>query len=212
MSSFSEFIRETICPSHTTCFVCASEAYVGEDDLCDACRNRLKLCILPPAPQPLDGLSAGLIYTEELHDAMHRFKYRYHLELASFFAQYMTIPSDWQVDIICPVPLHYLKELFRMYNQSEMLARKISAIYQIPYCRDLLRRTKYTGTQTKLSVKQRKKNVKNVFEAAPQAKGLSILLIDDICTTGATLVSCAEALKKRGAEKVYALCACKTGC
>lgn len=210
MGKLLTLAKEIIFPSRTTCFICGREEIVGEDDLCDACRESIHLCICPPAPLPLDGVSAGLLYTKELHEPMHRFKYRDKVEYAAFFCQYMSIPQDWSIDILCPVPLYYLREMKRTYNQSELLARRISAIYQIPYCRDLLEKTRNTDTQTRLNPAQRQRNVQNAFRAAPECKNLSVLLIDDVYTTGATLASCAKELKKQGASKVYALCACKT--
>lgn len=209
MSKLSELIKEILYPSKACCYVCNSESVVGDDNLCDSCRSQLRLCVNPPAPYSLDGISIGLMYSEQIRIPMHMFKYSSHREYAAFFAQYMSIPDDWEIDIICPVPLHILKEMKRSYNQSELIARQISAIYQLPYCRDLLDRVKYTSSQTKLSPIQRKKNVRNVFRAAKECKGLSVLLVDDVYTTGATLVSCAEELRKKGAAKVYAICACK---
>ncbi|MDO4543274.1 MAG: ComF family protein [Clostridia bacterium] len=209
MNRFVQLLRETISPTNTSCYICDDDAVVGGDKLCDTCRDKLRLCINPPSSPYLDGSDAGLIYTSELHRPMHRFKYRDRLEYGAFFSQYMQIPSDWEIELICPVPLHPVKELLRTYNQSEELAKYVSARDKIPYCRDLIRRTRYTKTQARRTTKQRQKNVRGAFLASKECKGLSVLLIDDIFTTGATLSACAKALKSAGAERVYALCACR---
>ncbi|MDO4564091.1 MAG: ComF family protein [Clostridia bacterium] len=209
MSSFLSKVFEFISPSYVACYLCAEESVPGADNLCDRCRNELMLCIAPPPAPYLDGCAAGLVYTDPVRRAMHRFKYHDRREYADFFAQYMAVPVEWEVDIIAPVPLHYLKELFRTYNQSETLAKRISAAYKLPYCRDLIERVRYTGSQTHRSPKERAKNVRGAFKAAPEVKGLSVLLIDDVFTTGATLSACAKALKSAGALRVYSLCACR---
>jgi predicted amidophosphoribosyltransferase len=72
---------------------------------------------------------------------------------------------------------------------------------------DLLRRTRFTKSQTKLNESERAKNVSQAILASPEARGKSILLIDDVTTTHSTLLACAVALKQAGAARVYAACA-----
>ena len=108
-----------------------------------------------------------------------------------------------------PVPLHWTRLLRRGYNQSEMLARALAQRYPgLPVRTDVLRRARRTRSQTSLSAAQRKKNLRGAFAASPLVEGLSVLLVDDVATTRATLGACARALKRRGAKRVYAACAC----
>ncbi len=205
--SLKSFVRYVLYPD-CSCWLCRRDAVLGRDHICAGCREKLRSCIRPAAPQPLDGLSAGLIYEEPVRAAVHAFKYSNQRYLALFFAQYMSVPEDWTIDCMTPVPLHPFKHWLRSFNQSELLCKALSSELELPMRTDLLRRTRFTATQTHLSAKERQKNVKNAFQANPAVKGLSILLVDDVTTTHATLTACAEALKKAGAKRVYAVCAC----
>ena len=110
-------------------------------------------------------------------------------------------------DIIVPVPLHFLRRLMRGYNQAELLALALAARIEKPVVTDVLRRNEYSRPQFRLGRDERFKNLKNVFSAkkSVKTKGKSILLVDDICTTGATLSYCAAALRGAGASRIFAL-------
>ncbi|EAY25116.1 ComF family protein [Microscilla marina] len=107
-------------------------------------------------------------------------------------------------DLILPVPLHKAKLRSRGYNQSDCFARGLSAITDIPWYANVLRRNKATKTQTKKGRIDRWKNVDNIFEVLrPElVKGQHVLLVDDVVTTGATLEACANSLLKVGTAKV----------
>lgn len=189
------------------CCLCEREGIVGADGLCSQCRNKLRLCISPSPPPSLDGLTAGLQYDEKTASAIYRFKAREQLYLGGFFAQYMSIPSEWQGEMLVPVPLHPLREFTRGFNQSRELALYLSSAYGIPVCAPLLKKIRITADQKWLGGQERKKNLHRSFKAAPEAAGRRIILVDDVVTTGATLSACAQALKKAGAVKVYAVTA-----
>lgn len=193
------------------CVLCQREASVGDDLLCEDCRRRLRVCVSPAAPQPLDGLCAGLVYEDDAVWAMHRFKYQNDLYFRHLFAAFINLPPEWRIDCMIPVPLHPFKHWLRGYNQSEELCMELQARYPYPILKKLLRRTRYTDTQTRLSAKQRAKNVRGAFVADARVSGRSVLLVDDVTTTHATLIACAAALKAAGAKRVYAACACQAG-
>ena len=108
--------------------------------------------------------------------------------------------------MLLPVPLHWWRQYQRTYNQSYLLAEYVSSRYRIPICSELLTRVRPTPQQKLLNEKDRRRNLKGAFRAAPECKGRSLVLIDDVVTTGSTLSECARTLKKAGAYRVYAAC------
>jgi ComF family protein len=110
-----------------------------------------------------------------------------------------------KVQAIVPVPLSALRRLQRGYNQAELIARELAAQLGKPLVAKALRRMKHTDRQALLSVAQRRKNVEGVFQARTPAAitGQTILLVDDVMTTGATFAAAARTLKKAGAKAVF---------
>lgn len=110
-------------------------------------------------------------------------------------------------DMILPVPLHWMRLLKRRYNQSGILAEKLSRETGIHYQPDLLKRTRHTPVQGHLSSKDRYKNVRLAFSVKDESKvqNKKIVLIDDVYTTGATVQECADVLYAAGAERVDVL-------
>ncbi len=100
------------------------------------------------------------------------------------------------VDVIVPVPLSWQRYLQRGYNQAEWLAKGVAEVYQLPVCTKLLFRVKHGKRQTRLKGKERRTNAKGLYKANIPAKmkGKHFLLVDDVCTTGATLSACAQAI------------------
>ena len=206
MDRTKELLLSLAAPPPHRCYLCEEESRLGEDGLCDACRQAVKLAIAPAPPSGLDGLSAGLQYSDALSTVFYRFKKKERLDYTPFLAQFISIPEEWNAELLLPVPLHWWREYRRTYNQSFLLAEYVSSRYGIPICQELLTRTRATPQQKLLNEKQRRTNLKGAFRAAPECKGRSIVLIDDVVTTGSTLSECARTLKKAGAYRVYAAC------
>ncbi|MDC1142837.1 phosphoribosyltransferase family protein [Planctomycetota bacterium] len=110
-----------------------------------------------------------------------------------------------KLDVIVPVPLHILRHFQRGYNQSEEIAKSLASRLGKPLRIDVLTRPEPTKRQARLSRAQRKANVAGAFSCHPNVslKGQTVLLLDDIVTTGATFAAAAKALKKAGAKAVY---------
>jgi ComF family protein len=108
------------------------------------------------------------------------------------------------LNIVVPVPLHWWRRLTRGYNQSEALARSLAEGLNLPCQPGLLRRIRHTPHQSHLPATQRRINVAGAFRASADVRGLSVLLVDDVMTTGATSDEAARALKASGASRVVA--------
>lgn len=136
----------------------------------------------------------------------HQLKYKGNIPLGQYFGKMLgrhlaTAAYLSDVDIVIPVPLHWSRKLKRGYNQAEVIAREIAKALQAEMNTWILKRTRRTATQTRLDIGQKRKNVAGVFEVTKTVEGISteyrhILLVDDVFTTGSTLVECFIALRR----------------
>ncbi len=164
-------------------------------------------------PRHITAIRSCVAYEGLSRDLLKRFKYGNRDFLDRFLGRLLTAGYEIhhkllrECDAIVPVPLHPLRRLFRGYNQAELLARVLSAHLGKPVIAHALRRTAYSRPQFHLNREERYENLKNVFSSNKHIdlKNRTILLVDDICTTGATLSYCAAALRRAGAEKVFGL-------
>lgn len=144
-------------------------------------------------------------YTEGFRQKIHLYKFLDKKYLYHFFTEllYERVKNE-EFDLIIPVPISRERYKERGYNQSGLIAKKLSKMLDKPYCGDALVKTKNSERQSMQSFKDRQKSVKNVFEIADilEVNGKSILLIDDIFTTGATANECSKVLKGAGAKNV----------
>jgi ComF family protein len=118
----------------------------------------------------------------------------------------------WRADFIIPVPLHRLKKAQRGYNQSEFIAKEISKLLDVKLKTNLIKRVKYTETQTSMNLIERRENMKDAFVQKNNAdiKNRRIIILDDVTTTGATIEACGKILKEKGAAEIFALSAALT--
>ena len=149
-------------------------------------------------------------YTTESKDLILKFKHLDALSSVPLFAEWMANAIEERKQALCiPVPLHWTRLFMRTYNQAALLAQKLASLTQWTYMPSVLVRNRRTPSQGYLSGKDRKKNVARAF-SVPQKKrchvvGKTIILVDDVFTTGATLNACAHSLLKAGAKEVHAL-------
>ena len=141
-------------------------------------------------------------------EAVHRLKYGNLRAIApllgGLLADFLT-ERGISGDILVPVPLHHRRERQRGYNQATLLARHAGERLGLPVEADALSRRRDTPSQTRRSqAEDRRANVQGSFHCPrpEMVKGLDVLLVDDVCTTGATLEACAVALKDAGAASV----------
>ena len=193
------FITGPVCRSCGT----PCEIDLGEDTQCPVCIAR---------PPRWTGARAALVYDDmsrQLVLDLKRSGRRDGLDLmAGWLAQAgRDILAD--ADMLIPVPLHYSRLAARGFNQSGWLAQAIGRLTGVPVQVDLLRRKRRTPSQGGLTARARRRNVAGAFEVRQRHKaglaGRTIVLVDDVLTTGATLSVCTSALKRAGAARVYVL-------
>ena len=209
-AAFFNLILQAVFPDDAACFACNAPAHVNERFLCEACEKKIFSAEGFPSPAYLDGLVAGYFYTEALHSAMHRLKYSGQTYLAALFAPALKLPYAWEHAVLVPVPLHKKKEKERGYNQSELLAKALMkrSPMKLELQKGLLVRMRETEQQAGKNAKERAENMRGAFLAKEEVKGKRIVLVDDVLTTGSTMLACAAALRVAGAKAVYGACAC----
>lgn len=178
---------------------------------CAACRDELAGCpveIRHYSVGGLDGVCATGKQIGVLGEAVKAFKYESATDLRDPLAERLRVAiraQAWALDAVVPVPLHADRLLERGYNQSALLGARLAQTLGVRYAPGLLRRIRSTGQQARLSGSERQRNVAGAFAADPSVRDLSVLLIDDVVTTGATLGECAAALRAWNAAGVYAI-------
>jgi ComF family protein len=182
--------------------------------LCPRCGRPQASGIVCPScwqrPTEIDGIRSPFRFDEVIRKAVHELKYR-NLKavsacLAGLLADYLEanpLPGETLVG----VPLHPRRLRERGYNQSGLLAGELGRRIGMPVIEDCLVRVKEAQPQVRaVDVEERRRNVADAFVCRDErVKGKRIILIDDVCTSGATLDSCAAALKDRGAASVWGL-------
>lgn len=207
LAALKDRLLDALYPPDAVCFACDNEAVLDERYLCAVCSSKIIGIENPPCPEGLDGVSAGLLYNDGIRPAIYRFKYGEAQYIARPLARFLRLPAGCAPDYIVPVPLHPKRLQARGFNQSELLARAFSLDTGIPMHTAAIIRAKQTMPQASLHIAQRASNVSGAFQAR-EVQGKRILLVDDIFTTGSTLVACATALRHAGAIAVYAACVC----
>jgi len=164
------------------------------------------------APPAYDRARAAVRYDDIARALVHAFKYSDRLDLAPMMGRWMTRAGREllaEADALLPVPLHWRRLWSRRFNQSAALAGAISGACGVPVLHDALKRVRATVQHVGLSKPQRAENVQGAFKVPPERKadvaGRWLVLIDDVLTSGATVDTCARALRRAGAAHVDVL-------
>lgn len=190
-------------PPHCACCGTPFAEYLGDDALCAACLVR--------RPRFRRARTA-LIYDDHSRRLILPFKHGDRTDMARTCGSWMARAGAELLadsDLVTPVPLHWQRLFTRRYNQALLLARNLTREQPAKLAPDLLLRRRWTGSQAGLAAQDRRRNVREAFAIHPRwqarAKGKTVLLIDDVLTTGATVEACARALKRGGARHVDVL-------
>ncbi|HEY0627710.1 MAG TPA: ComF family protein [Sphingomicrobium sp.] len=159
-------------------------------------------------PPKLDRIRAAVAYDDLPRSIALKLKYGRKVALARTMARYMANLQEPSIadSVIVPVPLHRWRLWGRGFNQSALVARELSKAWGLPTQAGLLRRTKRTRPLKGLNQIQRRKAVAGAFEATAPMRGKTVILIDDVFTSGSTAEACARALRKAGAGRIELIC------
>lgn len=169
-------------------------------EICEKCLAR------PPSYRMM---RSWAVFDSPVQNALHTLKYRRNIGLGDSLAVHMldfVRSLGWPVDVIIPAPLGKKRRQERGYNQVDLVARPLAHELGFQYVPQALWKSRETRSQVGLTHSQRRENVHNAYQADPaKVKRKSILLMDDVATTGSTILSGTEALLSAGAQEVYAL-------
>lgn len=200
-SKICSVCREKLRPiAGPRCFRCSKPLGREEKEYCKDCRKTR-----------LFDQGIGIFpYGSVLQESLFKLKYGKRQEYGSFYGQIAAFYSreiikKWNIEVIIPIPLHKKRMEKRGYNQAQLIAEALGSGLHIPVDSHLLKRRVNTRPQKELDYRERKQNMKNAFFLAGKNKYRRILLVDDIYTTGTTIETAAELLKKHGTEKVFFL-------
>lgn len=209
-----------------TCLLCGRQTG-AKRDICAACERDLPwnrhACQRCAAPLPTDQESrvcgqclrhppawhaavSPLRYAWPLDQLIQRFKFKADLAtgnlLGCLLAGYLAADPAPRPDCLIPVPLHPARLKERGFNQALELARPVGRRLRVPLVPELCRRLRHTEVQSTLDAKSRQRNLQGAFEVFPRVRGLTVAILDDVVTTGATASALCLALHEAGAREV----------
>ena len=193
------------------CEECRDTVHVIGSPVCNFCGSEKKLCTCKKAKRFYDGVTAPYYYEGPAAKCIKRLKFNEKLKNADFLADkmYSALKNNCEAakfDLLCCVPMSAHERKSRGYNQSELIAKALSKRMGIPFEKEMLKKIYDTKSQRTLSSHERSGNLIGVFESE-DATGKTVLLCDDVKTTGASLNECAKMLKLAGADRVWCVVA-----
>lgn len=193
------------CKEHFTyikapfCLKCGKKIAAQEEEYCMDCRKK----------KHLFQSGRAVFEYKSIADSLYRFKYKGRQEYATYYAACMArslagFVKQHQIQALVPVPIHITKRHERGYNQAEVLARELGNLLEIPVRYDLVKRVRKTAPMKNLSSAERQNNLKKAFKiCCNDVKLDTIVIIDDIYTTGSTIDAMCAELQKAGIENIY---------
>lgn len=204
-----EFPRQAACPN------CLRHVRFVSDDHCMTCGKQLsdnasEYCLDCESGRHVYDKGRMLwVYEDAVKESIYRFKYTGRKAYAQKYAQIIEqelgdFVEKCQADGIIPVPLHFYRQQKRGYNQAALIARALGKRYEIPVYDRLVSRVKNTKPQKRLDLLERQNNLKKAFKIRKNDVKLNtIILIDDIYTTGSTIDAISEVLRNAGVAHIY---------
>lgn len=215
LNQFFDFFLPRICPG------CNQKLTNDANPVCEECLSSILIADEEKLEQEFEKnfKSSGIITDyyalyifqpdQAFQHIVHALKYQKHFRIGIFLGEMLSYgikSRDWQIDIIIPIPIHHLKKVERGYNQSDYIAKGLSRKLNIPWSGKIVNRVRHTESQTKLNMKQRALNIADAFKVKrpDEIQNKNILVVDDVSTTGATILECAKTIKEAGAKTIFA--------
>ncbi|MEO3991616.1 DNA utilization protein GntX [Pseudocitrobacter cyperus] len=218
---------------HSLCWLCQMPLAIPHWGICSRCSRtlfttqpRCPQCGLPAAggalvcgrclrkSPPWNRLIAVNDYTPPLSGLIHQFKFNGKAELAPVLARLLLLKARQsglpRPDSFVSVPLWQRRHWRRGFNQSDLLCRALAGWLGCTWHPDAIKRVRKTATQHQLSARLRARNLKNAFRLELPVKGLHIVIVDDVVTTGSTVAEISRLLLRNGAASVQVWCLCRT--
>lgn len=190
------------------CIICRRDLEVLGTLLCSSCWSEIEF-INPEERYEHNGI---VRYNDIIRKLIHIFKYKSPWVLCDLFVNWISLLCDdlmKEVNIIIPVPIHKHKLMKRGYNQAAVIARKLAQKYEKKCLLEALLKIKHTKSQSTLSGDERRRNVVDSFQVNQRntnlITGKNILLIDDVVTTGSTIIECKKVLSITNPKQIKTL-------
>ncbi|MGB5894408.1 MAG: ComF family protein [Ignavibacteriaceae bacterium] len=217
INAFSDFFIPRYCPS------CKKKLKLEENCFCGECISSIERADSSrlsseyqrkfASTEIISGFTSLFVFEKDqaLQQLIHSIKYNKRFLNAKYLGKLIGENLgqeiiNWNINILVPVPLHPLRKVERGFNQSKYIAIGIGKELGINVKSNLLKRIRYTETQTNLTLEEREENILNAFQAKHKRmiERKTFLLVDDVITTGATIRECGKTLLENGAAKVFA--------
>ena len=209
LKRIAEGALELLYPSDCECLACGNEEGMGTGfGICECCLEEVGY----GAFERLRGYwcLTAFRYEGVGETLIKKYKYGKQPHIARTLAKLMLRQMeqyDFRADLCCPVPLHPKRERMRGFNQSDLIMRLVAEELGVPYEKKLLRRTRNTAPQAGKSQEERQKAMKNVFACEAPLEGKRVFILDDVITTGSTILACAEVVERCGGIPILLACA-----
>lgn len=192
--------RKLVFVTEPYCMKCGKPVRQDEEEYCRECRGK---------EQDFTEGRAVFVYEEVMKKSIYRFKYGGRQEYAGFYAREIEKRlggkiREWNAQALIPIPLHKSRQGGRGYNQAELIAKELEKRTGIPVFGNFMKRVKRTTVQKNLNAAERQNNLKRAFKIERNdVKLKSVILIDDIYTTGSTINAASRCLREAGITNIY---------
>lgn len=208
------------CLSAGICPVCVQKLKYAEEPLCFQCGKPLdadeeEYCADCKKYTHMYTKGRGLfLYQGAIKESVYKIKYQNKREYLEYYGMAIVQKlgaeiEKWNPQVLIPIPMYSRKQRKRGYNQSVILARRLGELMNIPVCEDALKKVMDTREQKELSHRQRRSNLKNAFSLEKDCPiWKSVMLVDDVYTTGSTIDAAAGVLREHGVRDIYFVTIC----